>query len=213
MLRFYPGVLLSCIREWAICWYYMNTFFYLWLESGQHVDLLLICSFMLDSRVVNMLKFYECVLLFGTWEWSTCCDSVNVFFYVGLESGQHVDVLPRCSIALASRVVNMLRFYEYVPSFGLESGQHGDIQMFFVYSRVVNMLRFYPCFLLPWIRELSTCWYPNEYVQFLWFREWWTCWDSPNLSYDFGRESGQHAEILPLFSIALDSSVVNMLRL
>ena len=66
-----------------------------------------------DSRVVNMVKFYPCLL-----------------FCIGLESGQHVEILIR-SIILDSRVVNMLRFNGYVLLFRI--------------LRMVNMFKFYPC--------------------------------------------------------------------
>ena len=70
-----------------------------------------------------------------------------MFFYLGLESGQHVEILPMFSIALDSRVVNMLRFYEYVFFFisGFASGQHFEIQVIChsgLDSRVVNRLSF-----------------------------------------------------------------------
>ena len=39
---------------------------------------------------------------------------MNTCLYSGLESGQHVDILPMFSIALDPRVVNMFRVVEYV---------------------------------------------------------------------------------------------------
>ena len=63
-----------------------------------------------DSGVVNMLRVYEHALLIFISEWSTCWDSITLCMYLGLEGGQHVDILPMVSIALDSRLVNMLRF-------------------------------------------------------------------------------------------------------
>ena len=51
----------------------------------------------------------------------------QIFFDVGVESGPHVDFQPMISIALVSRVVNMLGVYEDVLYFGSESGQHVEI--------------------------------------------------------------------------------------
>ena len=127
-----------------------------------------------------MLAFYPCfllpwirewsrwwnvnddILLFGMWEWSTCWDYIKMFFHFGLESGQHVDILP--------------------------------------------------CFLLYLIREWSTCWDSNEYVILFLSRVWSTWWDSVNLFLYVGLESCHHVDILHMFSIALGSRVVNMLR-
>ena len=85
-----------------------------------------------------------------------------MFFLFGYESGQHAEILPMFSIALDSRVVNMLIFYEYVFFFisGFASGQHFEIQVIChsgLDSRVVNKLRLYQCVLLHWVREWSTC--------------------------------------------------------
>ena len=180
VLSFYPGVRLPCIREWSTYWEAMGTFYYYGFESGQHVEIQRIGPNSFDSRVVNMLRFYPCVLLHWTRSWSTCWDSMTTFvlfgarewsqcwvsiymiFYVGFESGQLVEISPMCIVALQSWVVNMLAFYEYVLSF--------------------------------------------------WIREWSTCWVSINMFFFVGLESGQHVDILPMFSIALDSRVVNMLR-
>ena len=68
-------------------------------------------SIALVARVVNMLRFSECIILWF-FEWSTCLDSINLFLYVGFESGQHVEIPPMFSIALDPRVVNRLRFHE-----------------------------------------------------------------------------------------------------
>ena len=103
-------------REWSTCWYSINMFFHVWLGSGQRVETLPMFSIALDSRVVNMLRFYEYVLLFVIREWSACWYSITMFFHLGLESGQRVETLPMFPIALDSRVVNMLRIYEYVLS-------------------------------------------------------------------------------------------------
>ena len=87
------------------------------LERGQHVEILHMCSIALKSRVVNMLRFYEYVLLFWIRESSTCWHVINMFFYVGLESGQDVGRIPMFSFVVDSSVVNMLRLYEYVMLF------------------------------------------------------------------------------------------------
>ena len=71
-------------------------FFYVRLESGQHVEIVPMFSIALDSRVVNMLGIYRYVPLFWTREWSTCWDSIDTFRYVGLESGQHVEIVFMC---------------------------------------------------------------------------------------------------------------------
>ena len=47
-----------------------------------------------------------------------------LLYHVGLESDQHVEILPMYSIELDSRVVNMLRSHEYIYSLGLDSGVH-----------------------------------------------------------------------------------------
>ena len=197
ILRGYGYVLWLWFREWSTCWDSISLFYHFGLESGQHVEIPPMFSIALDSRVVSMLRFYDCAcsiwdlrvvtiqrfyvydILGWIREWSTCWVSINMFFYVGLESGQHVDILPMFSIALDSRVANMTRF--------------------------------------------------NEYVLLLWIREWWTCWDSTNVFYCIGFEScqhvdntwirsfisgfasGQHFDIQVIWPSILDSRVVNML--
>ena len=106
-----PCFLLPWIREWSICRESMETFYDVVFESGQYVEIQLICHFMLDSRVVNMLKFYSCLLLPCIRVWSTCWDVMNTFYCFGLESGQHVEVQGICHFMWDSRVVNMLKFY------------------------------------------------------------------------------------------------------
>ena len=76
-----------------------------------------------------MLRFNEYVLLLLTRDWSTCWHSTHVFcclgfesghddemlmmtfYYLGCESGQHVEIIFRCSSTLDSRVVDTLTFY------------------------------------------------------------------------------------------------------
>ena len=112
MLKFHPCFLLHWIREWSTCWDSMNTCFHFEFESGQHVEVQLMCSSMLDSRVVNMLRFYTCFLLPWTRAWLTCWDSNGyVFLYSGFESCQHDEIILTCSFILRSRVVNLLRFH------------------------------------------------------------------------------------------------------
>ena len=65
----------------------------------------------------------------GIQEWSTCWDGINMFFYVGLESGQHVDTIPMFSYILDSSVVNILRFMNPFYYFGFDSGQHVEIHV------------------------------------------------------------------------------------
>ena len=68
----------------------MHTFYYYGFDIGQHVEILLICycimdlivvniletppmfALALDSRVVNMLRVYEFVVLCWVRVWSTC---------------------------------------------------------------------------------------------------------------------------------------------
>ena len=138
--------------------------FYVGLESGRQVEILSMFSIAVDPRLVSMLRIYEYVLSFWVWECSTCRVSMNVFFYFCIESGQHVEILPMFSIALDSRVVNMLKC-ELIRSF------------------------------------------------IFWIWEWSTCWDSIYVLLYLGSESGQHVEILHTVSIALDSSMVDMLSL
>ena len=49
---------------------------------------------------------------------------MNMSYQFGLESGQHGDILLMFSIALDSRVANMLILFEYVFSLGFESDHH-----------------------------------------------------------------------------------------
>ena len=111
MLSFYPCVILPWTREWSTCEESMNTFYYSGFVSGQHVEIRPAFSVALVSSVVGMSRDYEYVLLLWLREWSTCCDSMNVLFYFGLESGQRVEIIPMLFVALASRVVNMSRCY------------------------------------------------------------------------------------------------------
>ena len=71
----------------------------------------------LDSRVAKMLRVCEYVILFWVREWSTCLYERICSFIFGLDSGQHVDIIPMFAIALELRLVNMLRFYEHVLLF------------------------------------------------------------------------------------------------
>ena len=88
-------------------------FFCLGLESGQHVEILPMFSIALDSRVVNMLRFYEYLFFvsgFASGQHFEIQVS-NMSLCIGFESGQQFEILPMCSIALDSRVVNMLKCY------------------------------------------------------------------------------------------------------
>ena len=131
-------------------------------------------------------------------EWSTCWNSTHVFYCLGFESGQHSEILWRLSIILDSSVVNLLRLLNYVfLDVGVESGPHVDIQPMYSIAlvlRVAIMLRFY------------------EYVLLSWTWEWSASWDSTNMFFYLELESCQHVEILPMFSFALDSRLVDMLR-
>ena len=72
-----------------------------------------------------------------------------MLFYLGLESGQHVEIIPMFSVALDSRVVNMMRLYGKPLYLGFESGQQVELQLMcscILDSRVVNMFTHYPCF-------------------------------------------------------------------
>ena len=180
------------------------------------------------SRVVNMLIFNGDVLLLWIGAWSTCRDSTRVFYCLGFESGQHVEI-------------RMTTFYYS----GFESCRCVDILLLcssILNSRVVNMLRFCPCFLLPWSRDWSSCWDYSGYVLLFWVWEWSTCWysissrvvnmlrfyqcvllprirelstswDSNDYVILFGVESGQHVGIQLRCAFMLDSRVVNMLTL
>ena len=80
---------------------------------------------------------------------------------------------------------------------GFDGGQHDEILLMYsiaLHSRVYNKLTFY------------------EYVLLFLIWEWSACWEYINLFLHFGLESGQHVETLPLFAIAMDMIVVNMLR-
>ena len=179
MLRVSEHILRFGVREWSTCWHSTSVFV------------------ALDSRVVNMLRVYEYVLLFFRWEWSTCWDSIKLFMYLGLESGQHVDIRPMFSIAFDSRLVNML-WFEWIRSIILD-------------LIVVNILIFNENVLLCLAREWSTCWKSANVFRLPLIREWSTCWDVNETSYYVGFESGPHVEIMPMFSIALDARSVNML--
>ena len=80
---------------------------YLGLESGQHVEIRLLCGIVLDSRVVNTFRIYQIVLLVWSRAWSTCWDSIEMFNQIGFESGEQIEIALVCSIIRDSRVVNM----------------------------------------------------------------------------------------------------------
>ena len=92
----------------------MNTSYYFGLRSGQHVEILPMCSIALDARSVNMLIFIVYVHL--------SLDSIvldmlilkTMCFHLWLASGGHFEILTMCSIALVSRVVNVLRSNEFI---------------------------------------------------------------------------------------------------
>ena len=144
-----------------------------------------------------MLIFAYCVFSLVACEWWTFWDITHVFYCLGFESGQHGETQRIYYSMLDLSVVNMLRLNSYVLLFGIREWWTCwfSTHVFIVLdSSVVNILRFY------------------EYVQSFWIQEWSTCWDSINLFLYFGLDSGQHFEILPMFPIALDSRLVNMLR-
>ena len=79
VLRSYPCFLLPRIGQCPTCWESMNTLNDYGFESGQHVDIQVICFSMFDSRVVNMLRFHPWFILHWLRELSTCWD---VYEYV-----------------------------------------------------------------------------------------------------------------------------------
>ena len=111
MLIFYPCFLLPLTREWPTCEESMNTLYYSGFVSGQQVEIQSRCSSMLDSRVVNMLRFDPRFLLPRLRERSACRESMNAFYCYDFESGQHVAIQLMCCFILGSRVVNMLEVY------------------------------------------------------------------------------------------------------
>ena len=84
-------------------------------------------SIALDSRVVNMLQFYEYVVLL--WDLRVvnmlrfeCIRSMILELIVVI-----FEILFICSITLDSRVVNMLDFTHVFYCLGFESGRHAKI--------------------------------------------------------------------------------------
>ena len=120
-----------------------------------------------------------------------------MFLYPGFESGQHVEILPMFSIALDSRVVNMLRLYKYV--------------LFFLVSRVVNMLKFNEDVLLFWIGAWSTCRDSTRVFYCLGFESGQHVEIRMTTFYYSGFESCRCVDVLLLCSSILNSRVVNML--
>ena len=101
------------IQEWSTFWDVIHHLFYVGLESGHRVDVLPMFSFVLDSSVVNILRFMSPFYYFGFDRGQHVEIHVICSYRLG-SSGQHVDILTVFSIALDSKVVTMLRLYEYV---------------------------------------------------------------------------------------------------
>ena len=172
-------------------------------SSGQHVEIL-IRSIILDSRVVNMLrfnvyvllfrilrmanmfKFYPCFPLLWIQEWSTCWCLKWMRSIVLGSRGQDVDIQWIRSSIWDTSVVNMLRFY---PCFLLHW--------------IRECSTWYPCVLLHWIRYRPTCWDLNGSVLLYWIRDWSTCWYSINMFFYCWPEIGQHVGILPMLLCCL----------
>ena len=183
----------------STCWHPSHVAYCIVFESVQHVEMFLDTFFCFWIREWSTCwDPIEYDLLFGIRQPSTCWDSTTGFYGLGFESGQHAEMLCILSILLGLRVVSMLIFKWYARF------------MFDVI--VVNIMNVYPCLLLPCIRACPTCWDSNGYLLLFWIREWSTYWACIIVFFYVGLERGQHVEILPMCSSALDLRVVNMLR-